>query len=525
MAELTDYIKIESYLKDVPDSFLMGEINKPQSKYPPVLVVAEYNRRKRMRNEAQGQQQGEPKSVVEDIKAETGLMSIPGAAQSLAFRDMKGMGPPPAEMQAMPQQQMQPQMAQGQMPMRMAEGGLVAFEQGGPIRAQTGLFVDPTITEPMGMEAYGPSTLGKFFFGPEGAGIGNVMFELNKRGYTKEQIQAMSPAEKRFYAQQPVVSQATYPDETKRGPALSVPTPPTAPGAAPAAATKPPPAAGGLGTFKQGALPSIKPFTDALTTLQNIKAPTDVEIAATRQAGMSEFEQLLPDRASQMLQDRILRKTEELEKDKDMSFNDALFAAGAAILKSPGTPGSMAWMGEGLEAFGKTMQEGKKDMRKSQDLLDQANIDLANSQSLRDQGKLAAADKAENKAYSRFAQARALAQSDASLKLQQVSAEIEMAKLPSEIAQKQGLAGYYKALERTAGQAKPKAVTMKDALEAREALMTQAMRTPGVDINDPKVIAQIEDYLKANFPGYTPINIGGPVIRGADAPATLAPGT
>ena len=300
--------------------------------------------------------------------------------------------------------------------------------------------------------------------------------------------------------------------------------PHAAPGAAPAAATKPPPAAdGGLGTFKQGALPSIKPFTDALTTLQNIKAPTDADIAATRQAGMSEFEQLLPDRASQMLQDRILRKTEEIQKDKDMSFNDALFAAGAAILKSPGTPGSMPWMGEGLEAFGKTMQEGKKDMRKSQDLLDQANIDLANSQSLRDQGKLAAADKAENKAYSRFAQARALAQSDASLKLQQVSAEIEMAKLPSEIAQKQGLVGYYKALAQTAGQAKPKATTLKDALEARQALMTQAM-TAGMDIKDPNVIARIESQIQSAFPGYTPLDTG-PVIRGAGGQGATLPGT
>jgi enamine deaminase RidA (YjgF/YER057c/UK114 family) len=28
MAEMTDYIKIESYLKDVPDSFLMKEIQQ-----------------------------------------------------------------------------------------------------------------------------------------------------------------------------------------------------------------------------------------------------------------------------------------------------------------------------------------------------------------------------------------------------------------------------------------------------------------------------------------------------------------
>jgi hypothetical protein len=32
--------------------------------------------------------------------------------------------------------------------------------------------------------------------------------------------------------------------------------------------------------------------------------------------------------------------------------------------------------------------------------------------------------------------------------------------------------------------------------------MTRAMSTPGVDINDPNVIAEIENYLKANYPGY-----------------------
>ena len=98
MAEMTDYIKIESYLKDVPDSFLMKEIQQATGEYPPVLIVAEYNRRKRMRNAAEGQQVGEPKSIVEDIKQEAGLMSAPGAMQTLAARDINQMGPPPEEM-------------------------------------------------------------------------------------------------------------------------------------------------------------------------------------------------------------------------------------------------------------------------------------------------------------------------------------------------------------------------------------------------------------------------------------------
>jgi hypothetical protein len=78
---------------------------------------------------------------------------------------------------------------------------------------------------------------------------------------------------------------------------------------------------------------------------------------------------LLEDR---ILETRITTRAEQIAKDKDMSFNDALIAAGAAILKSRGTPGSLAWMGEGLSAFGTTMKEGRKDIRKSEDLMELA---------------------------------------------------------------------------------------------------------------------------------------------------------
>jgi hypothetical protein len=224
-----------------------------------------------------------------------------------------------------------------------------------------------------------------------------------------------------------------------------------------------------------------------------------------------------------LLEDRILRKTEEIQKDKDMSFNDALISAGAAILKSRGTPGSLAWMGEGLSAFGTTMKEGRKDIRKSEDLIDQANIDLASAQSLRDQGKTAAADRAENKAFERIQRGMALQNTKSALLLQQYTAEIAAAKLPSEIAETQAKTGYFKALGDTAGVAKAKQFDLKDALAARQSLITMAM-TEGKNVKDPQVIADIEQRIAAAYPGYSPMTTG-PQIRGLEAPATLAPGT
>jgi hypothetical protein len=543
MAEMTDYIKIESYLKDVPDSFLMKEIQQATGEYPPVLIVAEYNRRKRMRNAAEGQQVGEPKSIVEDIKQEAGLMSAPGAMQTLAARDINQMGPPPEEMRPMPQQmpqQMHQMMPQQMMPMGMAGGGLVAFERGGPIRAQAGLYTGNKTQEELDREAMMQSlqgfgvaakdilTLpGRAFAGAAEYGITRPLRALGLNiPYLPKEFYGGDPSSMTPYFDQLRAQQqnnALYSQQTDPGDGQqSKTTAATTAVAKPESATKPPPAAGGLGAFKQPVFP-----TDALTGIQ--KSIDDFgklqqETPGIREEAKTAFEQESPDRISRLLEDRILRKTEEIQKDKDMSFNDALISAGAAILKSRGTPGSLAWMGEGLSAFGTTMKEGRKDIRKSEDLIDQANIDLASAQSLRDQGKTAAADRAENKAFERIQRGMALQNTKSALLLQQYTAEIAAAKLPSEIAETQAKTGYFKALGDTAGQPKPKATTAKDALEARQILMTQAMSTPGVDIKDPNVIAEIENYLKANYPGYTPLNIGGPKIRGAEAPATL-PGT
>jgi hypothetical protein len=175
-------------------------------------------------------------------------------------------------------------------------------------------------------------------------------------------------------------------------------------------------------------------------------------------------------------------------------------------------------MGEGLSAFGTTLKEGKKDIRKSEDLLDQANIDLATSQSLRDQGKIAAADKAENKAYERFAKARALAQTDAALALQRYNAEVTGAKLPYEIAETGAKARYYGAAAAVAGMPKPKAV------EAPSFGEVMAFKAAYLSEYPKATKEQIEAAVQNQFPGYRPMLAPEPIIRGAGGPGAPLPG-
>jgi hypothetical protein len=89
-------IQISEQLKDVPDQFLMQEIQNPTGSYPSYLVVSELTRRKRMRD---GVMKQEPTtSVAEDL---VGISSTPEAAQSTLGAAQQMMAQP---------QQMPPQM-------------------------------------------------------------------------------------------------------------------------------------------------------------------------------------------------------------------------------------------------------------------------------------------------------------------------------------------------------------------------------------------------------------------------------
>jgi hypothetical protein len=459
MAEMTDYIKIESYLKDVPDSFLMKEIQQATGEYPPVLIVAEYNRRKRMRNAAEGQQVGEPKSIVEDIKQEAGLMSAPGAMQTLAARDINQMGPPPEEMRPMPQQmpqQMPQMMPQQMMPMGMAGGGLVAFERGGPIRAQAGLYTGNKTQEELDREAMMQSlqgfgvaakdilTLpGRAFAGAAEYGITRPLRALGLNiPYLPKEFYGGDPSSMTPYFDQLRAQQqnnALYSQQTDPGDGQqSKTTAATTAVAKPESATKPPPAAGGLGAFKPGALPSAQPVVDAIQALRDqTKMPTEQALDEAGQARARRYEEDLPFREKEILERRITNRAEQIAKDKDMSFNDALIAAGAAILKSPGTPGSLAWMGEGLSAFGTTMKEGRKDIRKSQELMELSELELAKAESARDAGKFNQYEAGRDKALDLANKSREFAATNAALAVNQYTAQLGAAKLPYELAEMQ----------------------------------------------------------------------------------------
>ena len=146
-------VTLSEQLKDVPDQFLQKEVTNPTGSYPAYLVVSEMTRRARMRERAKKNQ--EPRTtVVEDV---SGLNTIPQAALSLAGRDAMQMGVPPqinAPQPPMPQPSMPPQ-PPASAPQMMADGGLVAFQEGGEARtpfkprSEFDILIDEYIPEPV----------------------------------------------------------------------------------------------------------------------------------------------------------------------------------------------------------------------------------------------------------------------------------------------------------------------------------------------------------------------------------------
>jgi hypothetical protein len=163
--------------------------------------------------------------------------------------------------------------------------------------------------------------------------------------------------------------------------------------------------------------------------------PTEQALDEAGQARARRYEEDLPFREKEILERRITNRAEQIAKDKDMSFNDALIAAGAAILKSPGTPGSLAWMGEGLSAFGTTMKEGKKDIRKSQELMELSELELAKAESARDAGKFNQYEAGRDKALDLANKSREFAATNAALAVNQYTAQLAAYKLPYELAE------------------------------------------------------------------------------------------
>ena len=207
-----------------------------------------------------------------------------------------------------------------------------------------------------------------------------------------------------------------------------------------------------------------------------------------------------------------------------MNFNDALLAAGAAILSAPG--GGTKWMGEGLKAFNQTMIEGKKDMRKAQQLIEQSEMDLTQAEMLRDQGKFAAADRKEEKAFTRQATARQLANSDAALGLQVFKAQ-------SDAAEQEAKGEYYGAyanLLRQGGAGALTAATKAGMAQPSSMDIQMARINAAQEFESAKIKAtpaQVDEranlILQRQFPGYSPLPPVTPQVRSVQGSGATLP--
>lgn len=343
-------VQLSEQLKDVPDNFLMTEVQNPSGSYPAYLIVSEMTRRKRMRENAPKQ---EPQTTVAEDLMGGGIRAMqpqmpqqmPGAAQAMASQ--------------MPMPQQMPQ--QPQAPQMMAGGGLVAFEQGGPVRAQAGLFVDPTMSDTFELSMPTPTQ-----YTP-----------------TKEELERMTLAELQEYYRTgvapdrrtppPPVSDV-YPDESMRSRVtdMSAPTTAGAAGAAGATGVAPPKTAGMAGPGEEA--------MRIARELASAQAPT-----YNREAGIAALREALPDTASQAMADYIRKQEGQMEGQRKSNLNMALMQAGLGMMGSRATSGIQGIAEGGLEGL-KAYRSGLAELQKGEQQIELARMKMAEAKDARERG-------------------------------------------------------------------------------------------------------------------------------------------
>ena len=129
---MTNILQMQEILKSVPDQRLMQEMQQPTGRAPQYLVMTEIQRRKKVRDEYQGQVQDQQTTVAEDMVMGPAPQQPPMASAGMPPQMSQSM--PPQMPQSMPPQ-MQPPMAAAQPPMNM-EGGGALYRQAGSQASQ-----------------------------------------------------------------------------------------------------------------------------------------------------------------------------------------------------------------------------------------------------------------------------------------------------------------------------------------------------------------------------------------------------
>jgi hypothetical protein len=472
-------IEISNQLKDVPDQFLMKEVQAPSGAYPSYLVISELTRRKRMRESAL--KEAPQTTVAQDLadpgreqrqmamvqaaqqmaapSLNAGLAAAPQAMESLAAQDAMGTTPP---------EMMMP--AQG-----MAAGGMVSFKQGGDVpRFQN----EGYVSDPM----FGQSDFVDQGF--TGRGLSEVIDSLPVPQSEKDKlISRMSLAELQEFNRTGKIPEYLRSSPTARATSAAPEAPPP-PAAAPAAA------------------PAIPPFTMAPYRPRDIalpvlpKEPTEQELNRAVASRQAKYKEDVPFRLG-YLEKEMSDRAKEMAGRRESNINEALIQAGLGIMGSK-SPRFLQAVSEGGTAGLRAYQQGAKDIRASEDLLRQSKMDYNKAQMLYDQGKFNEGDKARQQSIEEYKRGMERANTQDAMITRRIATEqqdranyLADQRLGLELSERPARMGLLQAQTdeaRTRAQnlAQGKAPTFEELTLAR----AEAARRLGIDKVDPKDLAQ-----------------------------------
>ena len=474
-------IELSNNLKDVPDHYLMNEVQQPTGAYPAYLVISELTRRKGMRDRAL---KNDPKStVVEDLTQPNREQMMSAVAQMQQPAPQQQPLPP----QMPPQMPLPPQMPQ--MPAsglmatpqasslaatdamasprkRMAGGGLVAFQEGGDVKRfyqGGGMPYDLLQTANQSDENLPPlSRAVQGMFGSPGikkidpeTGEAVSLGEYMQRQQAKEvAIGAKTIQMQKEAAQADLRGQITADHANVQNVILPKSKTAVSSGALGGSAVK---------------SPEVDPFAAYYPKA----TPTEEEFAAAQQRQTERYNKDVPDRFVGT-EKELGTRTQNLKDRRKSALNEALMMAGIGVLKSK-SPGR--YFGEGAEEGMLAYRQSMKDVRGGEDLMTQARQDLAKSQLLQDQARYSAGQAGRQNLTDQTTLGLRGQEIGGNLAAKKREQDFTAAELPSKIAGNFGLANLYTARSGAQGEDSP-------IVKAAQIRAAQAMGK-----TDPKLLA------------------------------------
>jgi hypothetical protein len=451
-------IELSNNLKDVPDHYLMNEVQQPTGAYPGYLVVAELERRKGMRDRYLKEA---PKSTVVDDLSQPNREQMMSAVAQMQQPAPQQQPLPPQMPPQMPLPPQMPQMpASGLMATpqasslaatdavasprkHMAGGGLVAFNEGGDVKRfqQGGMPFELLQTANQSDENLPPlSRTVQGMFGSQGikkidpeTGEAISLGEYMKRQQAKEvAIGAKTIQMQKEAAQADLRGQITADHANVQNVIL------------PKSKTAIP--SGALGK------PAVKsPEVDPFAAYYPKATPTEEEFAAAQQRQTERYNKDVPDRFVGT-EKELGTRTQNLKDRRKSALNEALMMAGIGVLKSK-SPGR--YFGEGAEEGMLAYRQSMKDVRGGEDLMTQARQDLAKSQLLQDQARYSAGQAGRQNLTDQTTLGLRRDEIGGSLAAKKREQDFTAAELPSKIAGNFGLANLYGARAGATGENSP----------------------------------------------------------------------